>query len=617
MRRRSLSCKIRAMIPPVTSPAEQTPSATRHTPRGVPLLLPVASVVILLGLLAGVLAGTGYLSARENVVNEAELRARAAAADVDRFVIEQFDTLRAIAAAPPVRTGDLPGMRRYFDDVADGVVGFDGGIGWIDDRGIVRALSGYAGDPVDASEREYVKEVLESGRPYVSEAIISVIEPFPLMILAVPTRDEAGRVNGLVAGGFRLDRVSAGSESLRFAGGSEVYIVDRLGQLIIGDRPVVGLEPITALPWYETARSAGSGTLTDVPGIDGAQQLVAHAEVPSAEWMVLVESSYTEAFGPARSSLLSQLLVVALVTAASLGALWIAGRRIRMAAHQRELAYSAEHEARTRAEVAVGRTEELLGQLRERESLRDAFIGVLSHELRTPVTTIYGAAKLLARSGSVADGHGLVQDIEEESDRLYRIIEDLLVLSRAERGKLEVNPEPVLLQRLVPLVIQDVQRRAPSLKLELDVPSDVPPVLADPGPLRQVVNNLVTNAAKYGGGTPVRIGLRRERSHVRLVVEDGGPGFPPEEADHLFELFYRSPSTARMAAGTGIGLYVVRQLVTAMGGWVEAFSRPGQGSRFEVVLPAAAGADEPPLHVPTGDGLLVGAEHEAGPALPA
>jgi signal transduction histidine kinase len=507
---------------------------------------------------------------------------------VDRFIVEQLDTLRAIAAAPPVKSGDIRGMRLYFDDVGDGVVGFDGGLGWIDPDGYVQALSGYDGDPVDASQRSYVVEVLASERPYVSEAVISVIEPFPLVILAVPSRDARGAVNGVVAGGIRLDRVLSGAGSLRFAGGSEVYIVDRQGQLIVREEPVTELESLTGLAWYASARDEGSGALVDVQGIEGDEQLVAHSTVPTADWLVLVESSSSEAFGPARTSLLSQLLIVGLVTAASLGALWVAGRRIGTSARQREVAYAAEHEARTRAEVAVRRAEELLEELRERETLRDAFIGVLSHELRTPVTTIYGAAKLLAKSGASRDGHGLVEDIEEESDRLYRIIEDLLVLSRAERGQLEVSPEPVLLQRLVPLVVQEVQRRSPSTEVEVDVQTGLPPVLADPGPLRQVVNNLVTNAAKYGAGSRITIHLRHEQDMVLLAVEDGGPGFPPAEADHLFELFYRSPSTARMAAGTGIGLYVVRQLVRAMHGSVEASSAPGQGSRFIVRLPVAA-----------------------------
>jgi signal transduction histidine kinase len=582
----------------------------------LPLLLPVASVVIVLGLVAGLLATTGYASARENVIGEAELRARAAAADVDRFIVEQLDTLRAIAAAPPVKSGDIPGMRSYFDDVGNGVVGFDGGLGWIDPDGFTQALSGYDGEPVDVSQRSYVREVLATERPYVSEAVISVIQPFPLVILAVPSRDARGAVNGVVAGGIRLDRVLSGAGSLRFAGGSEVYIVDRQGQLIVREEPVTELESLTELAWYASARDEGSGALVDVQGIEGDEQLVAHSTVPTADWLVLVESSSSEAFGPARTSLLSQLLIVGLVTVASLGALWVAGRRIGTSARQREVAYAAEHEARTRAEVAVRRAEELLEELRERETLRDAFIGVLSHELRTPVTTIYGAAKLLAKSGASRDGHGLVEDIEEESDRLYRIIEDLLVLSRAERGQLEVSPEPVLLQRLVPLVVQDVQRRSPSTELDVDVQTGLPPVLADPGPLRQVVNNLVTNAAKYGAGSPIRIFLRHDHDMVRLVVEDGGPGFPPAEADHLFELFYRSPSTARMAAGTGIGLYVVRQLVRAMHGSVEATSMPGQGSRFIVRLPVAdIAGDGSHGEVPGGEYLVTArASREPEPA---
>jgi signal transduction histidine kinase len=284
------------------------------------------------------------------------------------------------------------------------------------------------------------------------------------------------------------------------------------------------------------------------------------------------------AFGNARSILAVQLVMVGLAGAIAIGATLLALHRIGEAERRRAAAFLAEREATDRLEIAVT-------QLREREQLRDAFVGVLSHELRTPVTSIYGAAKLLARAPDRADRDSLVQDIEDESDRLYRMIEDLLVLSRAERGRLEVSAEPVLIQRLMPAVEGDLRRRFPSTRFIFTLPDSLPPVAAEPGPVRQVLTNLLTNAAKYGGRSAVRLTAGVVDASVRLVVEDSGPGFTREEAAHLFELFYRAPGSAKLAAGTGIGLYVVRGLVEAMGGTVGAEPVDGGGARFTVVLP--------------------------------
>ena len=198
--------------------------------------------------------------------------------------------------------------------------------------------------------------------------------------------------------------------------------------------------------------------------------------------------------------------------------------------------------------------------------LRDAFVGVMSHELRTPVTTIYGAAKLLAKQPRRDELETLVEDIEEEADRLYRITEDLLVLSRAEHGLVEIRPEPVLVQRLVPSVVAEVGRRFAGLQVSVDLAPALPPIAGDEAALRQVLVNLLTNAAKYGDGQPVRVAADADAGHVRVRVEDHGPGLPEAELAPIFDLFYRSNVNARRASGTGIGLYVVRQLVHAMHG---------------------------------------------------
>jgi PAS domain S-box-containing protein len=227
-------------------------------------------------------------------------------------------------------------------------------------------------------------------------------------------------------------------------------------------------------------------------------------------------------------------------------------------------------------------------EARRREAVRETFIGVLSHELRTPVTTIFGGAKLLARQRTTLDEEtrrGIFQDIYEEAERLQRLVEDVVALNRfAEEGG-EIGWEPVLLQRLVPRVVQSEEARWPGVTFVLDIASALPTVTADPTYVEQVVRNLLSNGAKYGGpSSKVTLAAEAGEGEVLVRVLDDGPGFPAEETSRLFELFYRSPGTAASATGAGIGLFVCARLVAAMGGRIWASPRPEGGAEFGFAL---------------------------------
>lgn len=224
---------------------------------------------------------------------------------------------------------------------------------------------------------------------------------------------------------------------------------------------------------------------------------------------------------------------------------------------------------------------------RQARVTRDAFIGVLSHELRTPVTTLYGTANLLMRAGRLDDDirHGLVEDMVAEADRLQRLVEDLLVLSRAELGSIDVVPEPILMQRLVPRLVAAEEVRWPTTRFQYEIEERLPPVVGDETYLNQALRNLIGNAVKYSpAGSEVRVSVGSQHGDIVIRVLDQGPGFPPEESERLFELFYRSPRTAGKATGAGIGLFVTKQLVEALGGTAWARARPEGGSEFGLRL---------------------------------
>jgi K+-sensing histidine kinase KdpD len=233
---------------------------------------------------------------------------------------------------------------------------------------------------------------------------------------------------------------------------------------------------------------------------------------------------------------------------------------------------------------------------RQGQALRQAFLGLLSHELRTPVTTIYGGAAVLTRPGGHLDtstAGEVLGDIAAEADRLYRLVEDLLVLARFDEG-LELGADPVLLQRLVPNVVDQEQGRWPGVKFELELRADLPAVSGDETSITQVVRNLLSNASKYSGAqATVRVVVESVNDGVAVRVLDEGPGIDPGEADHLFDAFYRSPTTATLAGGAGIGLYVSRRLIDAMGGRIWARRRTDRGSEFAFALPPFWAEDEP------------------------
>ncbi|HET7027884.1 MAG TPA: ATP-binding protein [Candidatus Limnocylindrales bacterium] len=258
----------------------------------------------------------------------------------------------------------------------------------------------------------------------------------------------------------------------------------------------------------------------------------------------------------------------------------------------------------TVARVLAGPVELALTRDAERRAgaIRDAFVGIISHELRTPITTIYGSSKILRRRGSLLTDEArdqLVGDIEAEADRLHRIVEDLLVLSRAERGRIELGAEPVLIAHVLRRAVAAAAGRNAGHRFESDLPPQLPPVRGDETYLEQVVGNLLSNAAKYSpSGSIVRVVAEADDSVVRVRVLDRGIGISADESARLFDLFYRSPNVTRTAEGAGIGLFVCRALVEAMGGRISASPGTDGGSEFLFELPIYPD-DEPPSAPPS------------------
>jgi PAS domain S-box-containing protein len=223
---------------------------------------------------------------------------------------------------------------------------------------------------------------------------------------------------------------------------------------------------------------------------------------------------------------------------------------------------------------------------RDAEAFREAFAGILSHELRTPITSIHVASTLLRRAGlEDAQRAELLDDISQESERLRRLVEDLVVLARVERGTIQVRTEPVLLPHVLRKVVEKEQSRWPGKRIDFEVVGNLPVAKAEAAFVEQIVRNLIGNAAKYGPPDGrIEVIADAQDGHPRLRVLDRGPGVDPNEADRLFELFYRSQRTAG-TAGSGIGLFLAHRLVESMEGTIWARPRAdGPGSEFGFTL---------------------------------
>jgi PAS domain S-box-containing protein len=227
------------------------------------------------------------------------------------------------------------------------------------------------------------------------------------------------------------------------------------------------------------------------------------------------------------------------------------------------------------------------------EQLKSDFVSTVSHELRTPLAAIYGAAMTLRRDDvtlSVDQEEGMLDVISGESERLARIVNDILLASRLDSGAEEVLIAPTDASEVARAVVAAAETHLPpDIELVLSVPDSRLHVQADADGLRQVLVNLVENAVKYSpGGGRVDLEITSEDGQARFAVRDRGLGIPSSEHERIFEKFFRlDPNLSRGVGGTGLGLYISREIVRRMGGRLRVESEPGAGSTFLFELPVA------------------------------
>ena len=272
----------------------------------------------------------------------------------------------------------------------------------------------------------------------------------------------------------------------------------------------------------------------------------------------------------------------------------IGGIVIAIITSQRE---SARYRALFAEQVAQEHTDELAianQQLEEANQLKDQFLSMASHELKTPITTIRGQAQIVlrrlakqqAQSSEQADIHTALQKIETQTYRLSTLVDDLLQLSSMRTGKISLRQQPCDLGEVCRAAVED-EHLLTDRNIELHLPPTPLILQADPDRLSQVVSNLVSNALKYSPQeSTVIVTLTRQDTAALISVQDFGRGIPKDQQKLIFETFYRAPDAQTSSkAGWGLGLAICKDIVERHGGRIWCTSQPGHGSTFYVELP--------------------------------
>jgi PAS domain S-box-containing protein len=251
-----------------------------------------------------------------------------------------------------------------------------------------------------------------------------------------------------------------------------------------------------------------------------------------------------------------------------------------------------------RAAIALDNAQ-LYGEAQEAIREREAFLAIASHEVKNPLTALLGRSQMLRRRLARRDDSAReLSDIDiviESAQRIDRMLSELLDAARVVGGQLSIAPAPLDLGSLVKQVAARIQPSAPNHPIKITQHASMPSIAGDASRLEQVFHNLLSNAIKYspaGGAIEVEIAIHDAR--IRVTVTDGGLGIPPDALPYLFKRFYRvSRTSTQQIAGTGIGLYVVKEIVTSHGGTIDVSSTEGVGSTFTIYLPLSTSRQQP------------------------
>ena len=425
--------------------------------------------------------------------------------------------------------------------------------------------------------------------------------------LALRAENVAPPPGELPVGEIDLTYLNRASLQLSSQLDTRIRILDATGAVVVDSHPDGNPAELIDDPVIAQALTGQYASRTDQKGSDGqpamvvALPILVEGKLVGVTYLSQSLNDLTVIMGDLRSRWLAATLVALLLSAV---AGLLLSRAVARPVQRLTTAASAVAEGHLDQQVPVGSRDELgrlsqtfnvmTARLRAMRQMQIDFVANVSHELRTPLTAIKGLVETL-RDGAVDDVEvrdQFLETVEDETDRLIRLVNDLMILSRADSEALNLNIQPLGLPRLLKSITDRLgpQAGARHVGLRLEIGPGIPPAQADSDRLEQVLVNLLDNAIKYSqpGGT-VTVSVEGPREGALLVrVHDQGIGIPAEELDRIGERFYRADrARSRAAGGSGLGLAIARALVEAHGGalWIE--SEEGHGTTVSFSLPAA------------------------------
>jgi signal transduction histidine kinase len=486
----------------------------------------------------------------------------------------------------------------------------------------------------DAKENVFVSPAFQSalqGQPYFG-SVYFVRESEPYITVALPIERYTGRVVGVLQAEMNLKYVWEVVSAIKQGRAGYAYAVTRAGDLIahpdmsmvLQHRNVAQLNQVKAA--FQPALGVTQTKAVVADNLSGDKVFSSYALIPNLDWAVIVEQPVGEAYEPLYGSMLrtSSLVLVGLVVAL-LASLFVArrvlgplellrkgterigggdldfrlniktGDEIEVLAD--EFNKMTEHlsEAYTGLErKVVERTQELTAandKLAEASKLKSRFLANVNHELRTPLSSIIGYARLLRRETETQISpvqRGNFEDLLRNAERLLGLIDSLLDFATIESGKMEIKVEPVKIDALVQeaAAIVEPMLSANSVRIIRDIPPDIAPFHTDREKLRQILLNLLGNAVKFTDRGEIRVSAYQQNGDFRLAVADTGIGIDRADMNRIFEEFDRGRLTSnRKYRGTGLGLAIVKRLVDVLGGSIAVESEAGKGTTFTVTLP--------------------------------
>jgi len=600
------------------------------------ITLVVVAVVVAGGVIGAVLLREGQNMLREQIIANNLAAADLAAEFASRYIEGTQLSIRLFARSPFIEQSVASGE---FDRATPELQEFltlntrVSGCSIVDSQGIMRATGTIPPTSLGASvvDREWFQPALATGEPYLGMPTMTRATSRPVVPYVTPVRNPKREFKGFLLCGISLETLNNAFAKFHTGPSARATLTDRRrGGLILAhsDRSRI-LKPATGRNQAVDRMLAGERGAVETTDSTGALNLAVFAPVPNLPWGVLILQPTETAFGPIDRTVRKNAIYIAvsllliatvtgilarrftqplarLSTAANRVGAGELSTRLNFTRHDEfgDLGRTFDNMAATLAERSTqlkSANRELQAQylqLHDANRLKSEFLANMSHELRTPMNAIIGFTQLIhdGKVGAIsADQQEYLGDILGSAGHLLQLINDVLDLAKIEAGKLEFNPEPIRLSKLITEVRNILQPLAASkhLTIVIEVAESVEKVVLDAAKLKQVLYNYLSNAIKF---TPEegRIILRardEDAEHFRLEVEDSGIGIVPEQIEKLFVAFQQlDSSAAKRHQGTGLGLALTKKIVEAQGGHVGVESVPGKASLFFAVLPKTAAA---------------------------